>query len=72
MSSEWNGAKLRHFWDGFGFGFFTGSGSGFEKDFLAYAPFSSECFIKFQKGFDGIVTLVDADVFKSGFLLLRF
>ncbi len=33
--SEGNGAKLRHFWDGFGVGFCTGSGSGFEKDFLA-------------------------------------
>ena len=33
--SGMNGAKLRHFWDGFGVGFFTCSGSGFEKDFLA-------------------------------------
>ena len=36
--SEGNGAKLRHFWDGFGVGFFTGSGSEFEKDFLANGP----------------------------------
>ena len=35
MLPDPNGAKLRHFWDGFGVGFFTGSGSGFEKDFLA-------------------------------------
>jgi hypothetical protein len=61
--AAWNGAKLRHFWDGFGVGFFTGSGSGFEKDFLANGTHFFE---------DGFELLVGSDsLFQKVGLFLR-
>ena len=61
--TDQNGAKLRHFWDGFGVGFFTGSGSGFEKDFLANGTHFFE---------DGFELLVGSDsLFQKVGLFLR-
>jgi hypothetical protein len=61
--TDTNGAKLRHFWDGFGVGFFTCSGSGFEKDFLANGTHFFE---------DGFELLIGSDsLFQKVGLFLR-
>ena len=63
LGSVPHGAKLVGIWDGFGVGFFTSSGSGFEKDFLANGTHFFE---------DGFELLVGSDsLFQKVGLFLR-